>query len=37
LRDASISLPTHWFDDLEELPDAEDIKDLLETLRGNEL
>lgn len=37
LRDPSINLPTHWFDDLEELPDAEDIKDLLETLRGNEL
>ena len=37
LRDPSIALPTHWFDDLEELPDAEDIKDLLETLRGNEL
>jgi len=37
LRDPSIGLPTHWFDDLEELPDAEDIKDLLETLRGNEL
>jgi len=37
LRDTSISLPTHWFDDLEELPDAEDIKDLLQTLRGNEV
>ena len=37
LRDPSIGLPTHWLDDLEELPDAEDIKDLLETLRGNEL
>jgi SNF2 family DNA or RNA helicase len=37
LRDPSISLPTHWFDDLEELPDAEDIKDLLQTLRGNEV
>jgi SNF2 family DNA or RNA helicase len=35
LRDPSISLPTHWFDDLDELPDAEDIKDLLQTLRGN--
>jgi SNF2 family DNA or RNA helicase len=37
LRDPSISLPTHWLDDLDELPDAEDIRDLLETLRGNEL
>lgn len=37
LRDPSISLPTHWFDDLDELPDAEDIKDLLQTLRGNEV
>jgi SNF2 family DNA or RNA helicase len=37
LRDPSISLPTHWFDDLDELPDAEDVKDLLETLRGNEV
>lgn len=37
LRDPSISLPTHWFDDLDELPDAEDIKDLLRTLRGNEV
>lgn len=37
LDDRSISLPTHWLDDLDELPDAEDIKDLLETLRGNEL
>jgi hypothetical protein len=37
LRDSSISLPTHWFDDLDELPDAEDVKDLLETLRGNEV
>lgn len=37
LRDPSISLPTHWIDDLDEMPDAEDIKDLLETLRGNEV
>src|SRR6266566_2351715 len=37
LRDPSISLPTHWLDDLDELPDAEDIRDLLETLRGNEI
>ena len=37
LRDPSIRLPTHWFDDLEELPDSEDIKDLLQTLRGNEV
>lgn len=37
LRDPSIRLPTHWFDDLEELPDAEDLKDLLQTLRGNEV
>jgi SNF2 family DNA or RNA helicase len=37
LRDPSISLPTHWFDDLDELPDAEDIKDLLQTLRGNDV
>jgi len=37
LRDPSIRLPTHWFDDLEELPDAEDIKDLLQTLKGNEV
>ena len=37
LDDPSISLPTHWLDDLDELPDAEDIKDLLDTLRGNEV
>lgn len=37
LDDRSIRLPTHWLDDLDELPDAEDIRDLLETLRGNEL
>lgn len=37
LRDPSINVPTHWIDDLDELPDAEDIKDLLETLRGNEV
>jgi SNF2 family DNA or RNA helicase len=37
LDDPSISLPTHWLDDLDELPDSEDIKDLLDTLRGNEV
>ena len=37
LRDSSISLPTHWMDDLDELPDAEDIKDLLQTLRGKDV
>ena len=35
LRDPSISTPTHWLDDLDELPDSEDIKDLLRTLKGN--
>jgi len=35
LRDPSINLPTHWRDDLDELPDGEDIRDLLQTLRGN--
>lgn len=37
LRDASISMPTHWFDDLGELPDADDLKDLLKTLRTAEV
>jgi SNF2 family DNA or RNA helicase len=35
LQDTSINMPTHWLDDLDELPDGEDIRDLLETLRGN--
>lgn len=37
LNDKSIALPTHWVSDLDELPDAHDIKDLLQTLRGNEV
>ena len=35
LQDRSIALPTHWRANLEELPDYEDIADLLQTLRGN--
>ena len=37
LRDPSIRIATHWRADLEELPDADDIRDLLQTLRGNEV
>ncbi len=37
LRDPSISMPTHWFDDLSELPDGDDLKDLLQTLRTVEV
>lgn len=36
LKDSSINMPTHWLDDLEELPDFEDVRDLLQTLKGNE-
>jgi SNF2 family DNA or RNA helicase len=35
LKDPSINVPTHWLDDLDELPDADDIRDLLQTLKGN--
>jgi len=35
LMDTSINMPTHWLDDLDELPDVEDIRDLLQTLKGN--
>jgi len=35
LKDSSINLPTHWLDDLDEIPDAEDVRDLLQTLKGN--
>jgi SNF2 family DNA or RNA helicase len=37
LNDKSIALPTHWLSDLDELPDVNDIRDLLQTLRGNEV
>jgi len=37
LEDNSISLPTHWIENIDELPDADDIRDLLQTLRGNEV
>jgi SNF2 family DNA or RNA helicase len=35
LQDHSISMPTHWRANLEELPDYDDINDLLQTLRSN--
>lgn len=37
LNDRSISVPTHWRDDLEELPDEADIRDLLQTLQRDEV
>ncbi len=37
LRDPSISMPTHWFADLGELPDTDDLRDLLKTLRAAEI
>jgi SNF2 family DNA or RNA helicase len=37
LQDKSINLPTHWIENIDELPDADDIRDLLQTLRGNEV
>lgn len=37
LKDDSISIPTHWRSDLNELADCDDIMDLLQTLRANDV